>query len=1008
MSKSKLIKFIFELPVFFILLLSLTTGCERELKSEETGSESDNEIFIRLSLADTDGRPLTTGKLRTGGPPPPDFNAQLADLMVSRVRIIAFDPASGTVRGNKLYITDAADLSLLYPLREATYNLVVICNEPHNDATRNALDAIATRTELNAFTFPAAAFNNTDPLPMTGTLDDVVIFKRPDDAPIPVNVLLVRIAARLDLTVRTTTVADPNFSIGKMTRLTLEGFPQTIPVMPETAYSRTGDGIQLELDNAEIDATFTDTAPDALPTPPGYGVATEQKNNRLIVPSWLFTPATNRDNAIRVAATFARGGEKKGVISYNDPAAPEGTTPAKHYAIRRNAIYRITLVGTATGATLETQISPWDEENTSDVVTPPQFELQVSADALPYYIGGGMRRLTVSTTHAGGWETEIPAYTADWLTLTPTTGATGIAGEISVAVTALPIPMTGRTGEFYIKAGSLKKRVRVTQTNEEEVSMEITPEALVFYRKAPQPKSVRVNIFPGVLPMVFTRIDGTQGGIINWRIFPADNTELSELAFQPAENTMGRTLNSIVNVYVTASDGTAVAKTIMIRQLATDLLFTAVPKSIYPATGGTETFSVTQAEAPWQIATVLPASGVVQLTHTEEHPQGTTGDYSFTLLPNPTWEKRKAHFAVTSSSTDFEPAQVSITQDSPVPLLTEPTPGTIDFAGMETPQTVTFETNCGWQQNNTDRWLKVTPPEGTWNNPSVMNPVTVALAPVPFAAADGNPLPGTPAAGVHRGNITLRTKDHGFLNYVQRTLTYTRTVPQYFSFVSSEPADGTKIGNVAQLLKVTAQTNNRWSLASSPGNSVQAPPAEYSTQELMVQIPENTTYDERPVAVEIRSGDQLVRTLRLTQTGRMPDPVQIPQFEIMEYDQQHKDKTYHDIIRFIGHPAGELKQPLQFEVISRGTTIGTFSIGGFPSVASGGPYQVKRGVGEVPRDMQDFYLKLSGLNNETVQIKVSDADGALTRTFNARVQIGRDDVGGDSHFYTVYIVNQEL
>lgn len=893
-----------------LLMLVSVTACENE---DVSGRQNNNNGELEISVSDLSGNAFSRASTRAVNDGDPDNR-------ITSLRVIAFKHATGEVADNRqIDVADTeADPVVRLNIRESIYDIVAICNETAE--LKTLLENVTNRAGLNTLSLSADAFGAALAIPMVGETKKYLIDRDGHRLTIPVE----RIAARLEITAHSKAGDNPDYEVGKLTGLTLSGFPQQIPLMNNVAYTRAEPGKTISFTREQIEATFTETPPDRLPVPAGYTVATEQKASRIIVPSWVFNPETTLENAIQVEATFGEKYTKTGVLSYS----VEGSTD-KYYTMRRNTIYRLTIVGSANEGTFSTEMLPWNSESLNDMEVDAQFKLFVSSELLTYYINGGPRTLSVETSHPDGWTCELPAETADWLTVTPLSGDVGVLTDMTLTATQLPMAQVERSGEFYIHAGNMKKRIRVIQTNEEEVFIEISPATLTFTKTAPAEKSVQVTVTPAGRPIYFSRKDDLFSP--QWEpggVFPEDGTTKTKFMFRPVPNTTGRELSSVITIYTKASDGSMASRTLTIRQEAGDLLFYASTRPLYPAVGGTESFTVSS-QAPWQIASVTPAD-VVTLTDTEEHPEGDDMPYSFELAPNPGWTQRSAKFKVTSSNPDFTGAEVDIIQASAMPVLKDFNPAVVGLGSESVPQNATFTVNCGWTATP-DTWVTVNPDNGSWNNPTQMTTGAVTLTPVPFTGADGEPVPQTPAAGSLRGTVRLKTQDHGALSVVQGLLSYTRTVPAFFTFVESSLPEGTLISADGTTLMVTVKTNNSWSLNSKYGEA-SAAASVYGIRNLSLVIPENTANVERTIEVEVRNGNAVERTLTFRQEGKpYVVPPAIPVFASMGYS-NFIGTARRLWFSFASPPPANLSMPLTFRVEFENKTIERFVVYGFPSL----------------------------------------------------------------------------
>jgi hypothetical protein len=121
-------------------------------------------------------------------------------------------------------------------------------------------------------------------------------------------------------------------------------------------------------------------------------------------------------------------------------------------------------------ANIVVQIIPWNEGGLDDITFDPQHYLAVDKSALAFYASGGTKTMAAITDFPAGWTIEKDAL-YDWFTVSPLAHASTSQQTITVTITNGNGP---RDGYFYIVAGNLKKKITVTQSDEEEFMLLIT------------------------------------------------------------------------------------------------------------------------------------------------------------------------------------------------------------------------------------------------------------------------------------------------------------------------------------------------------------------------------------------------------------------------------------------------------------------------------------------------------------------------------------------------------
>ncbi|MDR1414614.1 MAG: hypothetical protein LBI96_02280, partial [Odoribacteraceae bacterium] len=124
------------------------------------------------------------------------------------------------------------------------------------------------------------------------------------------------------------------------------------------------------------------------------------------------------------------------------------------------------------------QITAWNDGGLNDITFDPQHYLAVDNSEVTFYVGGGNKSIAAITDFSDGWTVDANTLPV-WLTITsPALDVSGIAHGLKDVKTTLTLATssttTTRSGEFYIVAGNLRKKITVTQSVEEEFSIFIT------------------------------------------------------------------------------------------------------------------------------------------------------------------------------------------------------------------------------------------------------------------------------------------------------------------------------------------------------------------------------------------------------------------------------------------------------------------------------------------------------------------------------------------------------
>ena len=161
------------------------------------------------------------------------------------------------------------------------------------------------------------------------------------------------------------------------------------------------------------------------------------------------------------------------------------------------------------------QITEWNDGGMSEVLFDGQHSLTVDRSLLEFYKEGYAKSMTVSTTYPDGWTAEdLPAW------LIPATATSGAAdATATLTFTAVPGDLP-RSGEFYIVAGNLRKKITVALRDEVEFWISITdlagnPITELFFEAgsasvAPVARSFRVTWLPtSISAIAISEVPGT-------------------------------------------------------------------------------------------------------------------------------------------------------------------------------------------------------------------------------------------------------------------------------------------------------------------------------------------------------------------------------------------------------------------------------------------------------------------------------------------------------------------
>jgi len=252
---------------------------------------------------------------------------------------------------------------------------------------------------------------------------------------------------------------------------------------------------------------------------------------------------------------------------------------------------------------MELDILAWNEAGMGDITFGAQYQLTVNTDSFFFYSNGREQILKVYTDHPDGWvvvkehESDLP-----WLKITPLLGDPGESVEVKLSAEELTAPLTDRSGHFYVQAGHLKKKIRVSQSLEAELYLEVEPNLLIFRRSAVSPETITVTVDPDTRP-VYLSWTGTDQ--FKWRTdgWPATGqTGVTEYVFHPEPNNSRNLLTGTITFSVSDETGKTTSRTVTVIHLPTDTRFDVEYQyDLYPAIGGDPLWMLTSAESEWQI-----------------------------------------------------------------------------------------------------------------------------------------------------------------------------------------------------------------------------------------------------------------------------------------------------------------------------------------------------------------------------------------------------------------------
>lgn len=282
------------------LLLSLTSCTEQVWEDTATGS---GHITVR-SLNNPD-----------------NFSEGGMDDIISSLRILAFDAATGTCKSNELYVgTALANSTLTHPMLLGKYNFIFLANEPSSTTVKSQLEAIATYDDIKLIAYPSTAFDSDTHIPMIAENEDVEVLSAGQlkVGGSDLSVLTVkfrRLAARVDVLLKST-INLGTASVGIFKGVSFSNLTDKVPLVwglpsdpignswvyadPNLSYTGTsvGRGVVRKLTVAD-DADYFDIDPSLLSAEDrNDGLVWAATVKRVIIPSSYFQVKSTDTNGI--------------------------------------------------------------------------------------------------------------------------------------------------------------------------------------------------------------------------------------------------------------------------------------------------------------------------------------------------------------------------------------------------------------------------------------------------------------------------------------------------------------------------------------------------------------------------------------------------------------------------------------------------------------------------------------------------------------------------------------
>lgn len=239
------------------------------------------------------------------------------DKRISSLRIMAFS-ASGLLKDNELYTSDLLTETLTHEILSGSYTFVFIANELSAGYLYESLGAVSRYSDLASLQLPADAFDNDLDIPMLYIKEDVVVL--PDETMVidgssttEWRLQLERIAVRFDLRLKSEKDLTASFR-----GIRFHNLPDYIPLLPDNAnYSGSRNTLR-DLPLSSFEQTTDATYPWSM------------QAERIILPSNVFNPKSNADNAILLSIINEEGQISPGTTLGGNEIQNDYTSPRNY------------------------------------------------------------------------------------------------------------------------------------------------------------------------------------------------------------------------------------------------------------------------------------------------------------------------------------------------------------------------------------------------------------------------------------------------------------------------------------------------------------------------------------------------------------------------------------------------------------------------------------------------------------------------------------------------------
>ncbi len=599
---------------------------------------------------------------------------------------------------------------------------------------------------------------------------------------------------------------------------------------------------------------------------------------------------TNR-TCLVIGGVWNNEGDFSGSPTYYRVDFSTGTGASQEFLdVLRNRQYIINITGVSSDgyddsetafdsdpSNITVDILSWDE-NLQETTWNGQHELSVNKGLFEFHSDGSAQSLVIYTDYDKGWKiTEKP----EWITLDKSQGEGGQNVDVLVSAEKDYNGQTIREGHITIIAGTLNKRIKVTQDNDLGLNITINPGTLTFYANGGA-RSVEITVTPEEAALSFAKASG--GEIL--LTLPPNGTNSNNIYQFTAEahpDASKGTLTTTVIVTAKLGDNER-QETLNITQHNYSLLFDFGPwshanfGSKYPAEGSANEslYFFGQTARAWQFQKASEVDFKPRFEGVQQPSESAPREFFFDLDANEGWSERPLIVTVTTTDANIPTYDFTLWQLYTLPFIeiTQPAgnPKVLDF-GDDNTGTVThqvgFTTNSKWELDGETNNNIATADEtggGASNSSMARNEYTVTLRGKTLSAGTGIPAAGRQESAT----IKLATLDHGNAPASESApVTLRRTIPAFFEYKSAVPATTTTLPRTNAKVTVTVETNDGWTLSANPisGSGKYIAPSDWGTKSSSVNIADNDTWEVRTVTVMYDQDNMPVEKLTYQQSG---------------------------------------------------------------------------------------------------------------------------------------------